>query len=314
MVEEIKIVYVFPGQESLVLGMGLDLYVHSAAVRDVFDEVDRTLGFALSRLCFEGPEEDLKQTVNIQPAILTASVACLRAAQEASQGTLPNPTFVAGHGIGEYTALVVANVLTLSDAVRLVRERGRLMNEAGQRMPGGILSVNGLDFEVVRDVCASTGTEVAEIDAPDQTAISGTQENLAKARRLLQLKGARRVLPMKVSGPFHSSLMESAVGRLRNAIAGFSFKQPIVPVIANVTAQPLSDIEAIKEELISQIVHTIRWQQSIETMIARGISTFFEMGPGEEMTKLIKRISPGVQTFNVNDTQTVGEIARWRMG
>ena len=195
MVEEIKAAYVFPGQESHSVGMGLDLYVHYSSAREVFDEVDKTLGFALSRLCFEGPQEDLRATINVQPAVLTTSIACLRAAQEVSENGLPPPTFVAGHDIGAYTALVVAGALSLSDAVRLVRERGRLMNEAGQRTPGGMVSMSGMDAETVRDVCLSAGTEVAYIDAPDQVTITGTQEALTKARRLVQIKGARRVVP-----------------------------------------------------------------------------------------------------------------------
>ena len=314
MVEEIKVAYVFPGQESHAVGMGLDLFVHYAAARSVFEEVDETLGFSLSRLCFEGPAAELGQTVNVQPAVLATSVACLKAAQEVSQDGLPAPTFVAGHGIGAYSALVVAEALTLSDAVRLVRERGRLMNEAGQRTPGGMLSMTGLDIETVRDICLSAGTEIAQIDAPDQVTISGTSESLTKARRLMQIKGARRVIPLKVSGPFYSALMEPAIGRLRNAIAGFTFNKPSIPVVANVTAQPLVDLEAIKEELVSQIVHCIMWQQSVENMIARGVTTFFEMGPGEILTRLIKRISPGAQTFNVSTVQTVSEITAWRRG
>jgi len=314
MVEEIKVAYVFPGQESHAVGMGLDLYVHYSAARSVFEEVDKTLGFSLSRLCFEGPADELGQTVNVQPAVLATSVACLKAAQEVSQDGLPAPTFVAGHGIGAYSALVVAEALSLSDAVRLVRERGRLMNEAGQRTPGGMLSMSGLDTESVRDICLSAGAEIAQIDAPDQVTISGTKETLTKARRLVQIKGARRVIPLKVSGPFYSTLMEPALGRLRNAIAGFTFNKPSIPVVANVTAQPLVDVDAIKEELVSQIVHSIMWQQSVENMIARGVTTFFEMGPGEILTSLIKRISPGAQTFNVSSAQTVSEITAWRRG
>jgi len=314
MVEEIKAAYVFPGQESHSVGMGLDLYVHYSSAREVFDEVDKTLGFALSRLCFEGPQEDLRATINVQPAVLTTSIACLRAAQEVSENGLPPPTFVAGHDIGAYTALVVAGALSLSDAVRLVRERGRLMNEAGQRTPGGMVAMTGMDAETVRDVCLSAGTEVAYIDAPDQVTITGTQEALTKARRLVQIKGARRVVPLRVSGPFYSPLMEPAMGRLRSAITGFTFNKPSVPVVANVTAQPLTDLEAIKEELVSQITHSVKWQQSVENMIANGVTTFFEMGPGEVLTRLIKRISPGAQTFAISNTQTVGEITRWRRG
>jgi len=314
MIEEIKVAYIFPGQGAQSIGMGLDLNVHYSAAREVFDEVDKTLGFSLSRLCFEGPEDLLTQTINVQPAILTTSIACLRAAQEASDNSLPPPTLVAGHSLGEYTALVVAGVLSLSDAVRLVRERGRLMNEAGQRTPGGMLALMGLDEEVIDNICRSVGANVSNSNSPGQVVISGTQESLVKARRLAQIKGARRIIPLKVSGAFHSSLMEPALDGLRTAVSGFTFNKPSVPIIANVTAQPVTDVEAIKGELINQLAHCVQWQQSIETMIASGITTFFEIGPGEVLAGLIKRISPGVQVFNINNNQTVSEITRWRKG
>ncbi len=314
MVEAIKAAYVFPGQESHSIGMGRDLYIHYSSARNVFEEVDKILGFSLSRLCFEGPEEELRQTVNVQPAVLATSVACLRAAQEASNNGLPTPTFVAGHDVGTYTALVAADAVSLPDAVRLIRERGRLMNEAGQRAAGGMVSMTGLDIEVFKNICFSTGAEIAYIDAPDQVTISGSQESLAKARRLAQIKGARRIIPLRVSGPFNSSLMEPALERMRNSISEFTFNKPSVPIVANVTAQPLTDLEAIKEELVGQIVRPVQWQQSVETMITRGVTTFFDMGPGETLTKLLKRISPGAQTFNISNAQTISEITTWRRG
>ena len=314
MAEAIKAAYVFPGQESHSVGMGRDLYIHYSSARNVFEEVDKILGFSLSRLCFEGPEEELRQTVNVQPAVLATSVACLRAAQEASNNGLPSPTFVAGHDVGTYTALVAADAISLPDVVRLIRERGRLMNEAGQRVAGGMVSMTGLDIEVFKNICFSTGVEIAYIDAPDQVTISGPQESLTKARRLAQIKGARRIIPLRVSGPFNSSLMEPAIERMRNSISEFTFDKPSVPIVANVTAQPLTDLEAIKEELVGQIVRPVQWQQSVEIMITRGVTTFFEMGPGETLTKFIKRISPGAQVFNISSAQTIGEITTWRRG
>jgi [acyl-carrier-protein] S-malonyltransferase len=314
MVEEIKVAYVFPGQGSQFIGMGLDLQVHYASARQIYEEVDDTLGFSLSRLCFEGPEEELTQTINVQAAVLTTSMACLKAAQEITGNTLPLPTFVAGHSLGEYTSLIVAGVLSLQDAVRLVRERGRLMHEAGQRKPGGMLAVIGLDLEIVEDICLSVGTVVSNINSPGQIVVSGPKENLEKARRLAQLKGARRVIPLKVSGAFHSPLMDPAIEGLRNAIAGFTFNEAKTPLITNVTAQPITSVEAIKEELISQIIHCVRWQQSVETMITRGVTTFFEIGPGDVLTGLIKRISPGARTFNISNVRTIETIANWRKG
>ena len=314
MLEDVKVAYVFPGQGAQTVGAGLDLYVHYASAREVFDEVDAILGFSLSRLCFEGPEADLMQTINVQPAVLAVSIACLKAAQEVSGNSLPLPTFVAGHSLGEYTALVVAGVLSLADAVRLVRERGRLMHEAGQRKAGGMLAIIGPDEALVSGVCLATNTEISNINSPEQIVISGAQENLVKARRLLQVKGARRVIPLRVSGAFHSSLMEPAAAGLKNAISGFTFEKPSVPLVGNVTAQPLTEVEAIKEELMSQVLHCVRWQQSVENMIASGVTTFFEVGPGEVLTGLIKRISPGALTFNANDVQSIGEMANWRKG
>lgn len=313
MIEEVKVAYVFPGQESLEVGMGHDIVQYSSA-KDVFDEVDKALGFPLSRLCFEGPEGDLTQTTNALPAVLTTSIACLKAAQQVSDNSLPPPTFVAGHSLGEYTALVVANVLSLADAVRLVRERARLMNEAGRRTAGGMLAITGLDEETIKDVCRASDTEISNINSPGEMVVSGTQENLAKARRLAQIKGTRRILPLKVSGPFHSSLMEPALDGLKNVIAEFTFNAPSVPIVANVVAQPLTDGEAIKGELVNQLAHCIRWQQIIETMITRGVTTFFEIGPKNVLSGFIKRISPGVQIFNISDLKTVIEVTRWRRG
>ncbi len=314
MAEEIKVAYVFPGQGSQSVGMGLDLYVHYASAKEVYDQVDDILGFSLSRLCFEGPEADLLQTINVQAAVLTTSIACLKAAEEVTKHTLPYPTYVLGHSLGEYTALVVAGVLSLTDAVKLVRERGRLMHEAGRRKKGGMLAILGLDLEAVENVCLSVGTTVSNVNCPGQVVISGTQENLEKARRLAQVKGARRVIPLKVSGAFHSPLMEPALEGLKNAVSGLSFNKPLMPVIANVTAQPLAAVETIKEELISQIVHCVKWQQSVEATIARGVTTFFEIGPGDVLTGLIKRISPGAQTINVNSVESITGLANWRRG
>jgi [acyl-carrier-protein] S-malonyltransferase len=300
-----KIAYVFPGQGSQKVGMGADLYAKYPSARAVFEEVDETLGFPLSRLCFEGPEEELTQTINVQPAVLTVSIACLRAAQDASGDGLPTPAFVAGHSLGEYTALVAAGVLSLSDAARLVRERGRLMNEAGQKKPGGMLAVIGMDEKTAREVCLVADTRVSNINSPGQIVISGAEQNLAQAKSLAEAKGARRVIPLKVSGAFHSPLMEPAVDGLTAATSGFTFRKPSVPLVANVTGEMLTDAEPIKQELIDQLLSCVQWQRSIENMISAGITIFFEIGPGQVLTGLIKRISPAVQLFNIGDAETV---------
>jgi [acyl-carrier-protein] S-malonyltransferase len=312
--EDIKVAYVFPGQESYTFGMGLDLYVHYASARNIYDEVDKTLGFPLSRLCFEGPESEIMQTMNIQPAILTTSVACLKAAQEATENNLPVPTFVAGHGLGEFAALVASNSLELSDAIKLVRERGRLMHEAGHRKPGGMILMQGLDLETIENICLSVGAYVSCINAPGQIVISGSNENLTKAKRLAQIKGVRRISPLKVSGAFNSNLMEPAIEGMMNAVSGYTFNKPIAPIVANVTAQPITGSETIQEELVSQIVHCIKWQQTVETMISKGVTTFFEIGPGDVLAGYIKKISPGARVLSVNSINSISEISGWRKG
>lgn len=310
--EQEKVAYVFPGQGAQEIGMGLDVYVHYASAREVFDQADKIAGFPLSRLCFEGPEEELGRTINAQPAVLVVSIAYLRAVQEASGQSFPAPAFVAGHSLGEYTALVATGVLSLADGIRLVRERGRLMHEAGRRKAGGMIALMGMNQDVVEEICLYTGTEISNINAPGQIVISGSEENLTKARRLAQTKGARRIVPLKVSGAFHSSLMEPAIPGLKDAISRFTFNSPSAPIVGNVTAEAVTEVEAIKEELVRQLRHCVQWQRSVENIIAGGVNTFFEIGPGEVLTGLIRRISPGVQTFNIGNLQSVKEIASWR--
>jgi len=303
-----KVACVFPGQGSQAVGMGLNLYTQFPSAKDVFDEVNQTLGFSLSRLCFEGPEDKLTQTINVQPAVLTVSIACLKAAEEIIGSSLPLPDIVAGHSLGEYTALVVAGVLSLSEAARLVRERGRLMNEAARVSPGGMIAVLGLDEKTVGDICISADTEISNINCPGQIAVSGAEENLTEFRSLAEAKGARRIIPLKVSVASHSQLMQPALDGLKDAISRFTFHEPLVPVVANVTAQMLTDAQAIKEELVSQITNCVQWQRSIENIIADGVTTFFEIGHGQVLAGLIKRISPTVQVFNIGDVEIDKQI------
>lgn len=314
MAAKAKTAYVFPGQGSQAVGMGLQLYSRYSSARDVFHDADAALGFPLSRLCFEGPEEQLAQTVNVQPAVLTVSIACLRAAQELTGNSLPPPDIVAGHSSGEYTALVVAGVLDLSQAVRLVRERGRLMNKCSEVSPGGMIAVLGLDQETVAAVCDATGTEIANINCPGQIVVSGAQGNLTEFIGLAEAKGARRIIPLKVSGAFHSRLMQPALDGLRDAISKITFSEPRLPVVGNVTAQVLTDVSAIKQELTDQIINCVQWQRSVENMIASGVTTFVEVGHGQVLSGLIKRISPAVQVFNIGDVEIEKQVERWRAG
>jgi [acyl-carrier-protein] S-malonyltransferase len=313
LVKKAKVAYIFPGQGSQAVGMGLHLYTQFSSARDVFDEVDRTLGFALSRLCFEGPEDELTQTINVQPAVLTVSIACLKAAEEIIGSSLPLPYIVAGHSLGEYTALVVAGALSLPEAVRLVRERGRLMNEAAGARHGGMVAVLGLDEKTVGDICISADTEISNINCPGQVVVSGAEEKLTEFKRLAEIKGARRTIRLKVNGAFHSRLMRPAAEGLKRAISEANFGEPLVPVTANVTADMLIDAEAIKEELADQIICCVRWQASVENMIANGVTRFVEIGHGQVLADLIKRINPAVPVLNIGDTDIEKQVEKWWM-
>jgi len=309
MAELSKVAYVFPGQGSQSTGMGLDLYNSYPSAKEVFDRADASLGFSLSRLCFEGPEEELKKTHNVQPAILVVSVACLKALEEAAIANFPSPTFVAGHSLGEYTALVAAGVLSLADAVLLVRERGRLMYEAGLKNPGSMLAVIGLDEETVKNISFHSGTEISNLNCPGQIVISGAIEALAKANELAKTRGARALIPLKVSGAFHSALMEPIITEFSKIVSSFEFHPPAVPIIANVTARPLIDVGPIKEELVKQLRNCIQWQGSVEYMMHNGVTNFYEVGPGKVLTGLIRRINSELQTFNISGIEDITQLA-----
>jgi len=304
MAELVKIAYVFPGQGSQWVGMGRDLCQDFEAAKTVFDQADEALGFAISRLCFDGPEDELRQTVNAQPAIVTTSFACLEASREAGV-KLPPARFVAGHSLGEYTALVAAGVLDFATAVYLARERGRLMHEAGQMTPGGMAAIIGLDETPLSELCAETGAQIANINCPGQIVISGAEDNINKAVELAKSRGAHRAIPLQVSGAFHTPLMQPAVDGMAKIIAKLSFNDPTTPIIGNTTAQPLTTAQSVKEELLNQLCNCVQWQRSVEYMIDDGVSAFIEIGPGKVLSGLIKRIDRNVKILNIGDAESV---------
>ena len=304
MTESMNAAYVFPGQGSQWAGMGHDLYNNFESAKAIFDQADEVLGFSLSRLCFEGSEDELRETINAQPAILTVSCACLQALYEV-YNSFPPPAFVAGHSLGEYTALVAANVLDFATTVKLARERGRLMYEAGIVRPGGMTAIMGFDEALLAEVCSLTDTQIANINCPGQLIVSGAKENLTKAADLAEARGASRAIPLAVSGAFHTPLMQPAVDGMSEIIHTLDFQDPTVPIIANTTAQPLATAGEVKAELINQLCHCVQWQRSIEYMVDNGVTTFVEIGPGRVLSGLIRRINKSISTLNISDVESI---------
>ncbi len=308
-IEAAKVAYIFPGQGAQYAGMGRDLYDSSDSARAVFKQADEALDFPLSQLCFNGPDDELRQTINAQPAIVTISLALLSAIRN-SDGSknLPAPAFVAGHSLGEYTALAAAGVVDFATAIYLTRERGRLMHQAGLENPGGMAAIIGLDEASLADICTQSGTKIANFNCPGQLVISGNKDSLNRAMKLAEDKGARRVMPLQVSGAFHTHYMQPAADSLAEIIATISFAAPQVPIVANTTAGEITTAEMVKEELLSQLCNSVLWQRSIEYMINSGVSIFIEIGPGKVLSGLIKRINKDVKTINISDIESIAKI------
>jgi [acyl-carrier-protein] S-malonyltransferase len=302
-----NVALVFPGQGSQFVGMGRELIEVSAAARKVYDEADKLLGFPLSRLMLNGPTEELEDTINAQPAILTASVAALEAIRERLNGTdkTLTPAMAAGHSLGEFTALVAADAIDFPSALRLVRERGRLMKEAGDEAPGGMAAVLGLDEEKLEAVCAEASSAgvvvIANANCPGQIVISGEVAALLRAMDLAKDAGAKRVARLGISIASHSPLMAHASSRFAAKVAGTDFSTPSVPVVANVTAAPMTTVQEIRDELSVQIERPVNWTGSVRTMAESGISTFVEIGPGNVLAGLNKRISRETPTLSIVD-------------
>ena len=310
--EPVRAAYIFPGQGSQWVGMGRDLHNSFDSAKAVFRQADEALGFPLSRLCFDGPDDELCQTINAQPAIVTVSLAFLSALPDTvGSNDMPAPAYVAGHSLGEYTALAAAGVVDFAPAIYLARERGRLMHQAGLKRPGGMVAVIGLDETVLAEICAQTDTRIANVNCPGQLVISGAKDNLSKAAALAEARGAYRTIPLLVSGAFHTPLMQPAVDGMSQIMANISFAEPLVPIIANTTAQEIATAQLVKDELLRQLCNSIQWQRSIEYMVDKGVSTFIEIGPGKVLSGLIKRINKNVRTLNIGDAQAIKNLDTW---
>lgn len=304
-----KIAYVFPGQGSQEVGMGRYLYDHYPVAKTIFDQADKTLKLSLSTLCFDGPEADLLQTINVQPAILTTSFACLNVFEELASGRILAPEMVAGHSLGEYTALVCAGAIDFRDALTLVRERGRLMNEAGKKNPGGMLAVIGSEELAVRELCIKSDSEISNINSPGQIVISGSIESLQKAKEMAPQMGIKRLIPLKVSGAFHSRLMQSAADGLKDIVSNIPVRRPQMTVISNVSGGNLREPDEIKKELLDHVLNCVQWQKSVEYMSNQEVRTFIEFGHGKTLAGLIKRIEGNVKIYNIDDNSIENQLS-----
>jgi len=300
--------FIFPGQAAQAVGMGKDLYDNSPAAREVFNEVDDALGRSLTTLMFEGPIEDLTETSNAQPAVSAVSLASHAAISEAL-GSAPMPSMTAGHSLGEYSALAVSGVLSVTDTIKLVVQRGQLMQEACDEKPGGMVALIGIDEFAVEDVCRETGAELSNINTAQQIIISGDHRSLAQAIDLAAARGAKKCIPLQVGGAFHSGLMEPAQSGLNEVIEAVTFNDPIIPIVGNCGATALTTGAEVKAELMTQLTSCVRWQRSIEFMIENGIETFVEVGPGKVLAGMIKRIDKSREIISVGDMESVRSYA-----
>ncbi|GAB4435536.1 MAG: ACP S-malonyltransferase [Anaerolineae bacterium] len=314
MIDWNKAAVVFPGQNSQEVGMGADLAQTYPEAAAVFEEADAALGYAVSELCWRGPAEQLDLTQYTQPALFTTCVAFLRAF-DAALGA-PRPAFLAGHSLGEITALVAAGSLRFADGLHLVAERGRLMHEAGETNPGSMAAVLGADVATVEAACAQAAEEtgapavLANDNCPGQLVIAGAHAALDRAVALLKEGGVKRIIPLAVSVAGHSPLLANAAAQLRDVLGAIDFSPPAVPVVANTSAAPLTDAGAIRAELAAQLTSRVRWTESVQAMRAAGVETFIEIGPKDVLTKLLRRIDDAATGVALNSAEALRQLAR----
>jgi [acyl-carrier-protein] S-malonyltransferase len=290
------VVYLFAGQGSQYAGMGKDLYENFPAARDIFDRAQGLLDFDLKKICFEGPQEQLKITKISQPAIVTVSIAAFEAFKSKNKVT---SAYMAGLSLGEYSALIASGSIAFEDGIRLIKRRGELMDEAARKYPGKMAALLDLTLDKIKEICASSGAEIANLNCPGQVVISGKSEAIDKALPLCEAAGAKRVIPLEVSGAFHSSLMAEAAEGLKEALDKTRISAPAVPVISNYTALPQDKPGQIRENLVQQVRSSVKWEDSMRFILSKGIINFVEFGPGKVLKGLMRKIDSAAQVVNI---------------
>ncbi|MFC1703567.1 ACP S-malonyltransferase [Candidatus Omnitrophota bacterium] len=297
--------YIFPGQGAQYVGMGKELYESSVAARKIFDAANSVLQCDFTKLLFEGPAEELKSTINCQPAILIHSIAALRALQTHEKSLTITPRFMAGLSLGEYSALIAAEVLEFEEGLALVRKRAQLMEEEAKKNPGKMAAVIGLDKTKLKEICAQTGAEIANLNCPGQIVITGKAKAVDAAKEKAIAAGAKTAVDLEVSGAFHSSLMTSAGERLEKELEDIVVMEPAAAVISNVTAKPHENIDHIRPNLKKQVSSSVLWEDSIRLIAADGVITFLEIGPGKVLKGLLRRIDPKLKVHNIEKPQDI---------
>tara|TARA_Y100000817_G_scaffold193679_1_gene151433 strand:+ start:2406 stop:3344 length:939 start_codon:yes stop_codon:yes gene_type:complete len=307
--QQSKYAFLFPGQGAQAVGMGYELYQESDEAKTIFDSIDTSLGRSLTKIMFEGPEDELRETINAQPAILAVSLACLHTMRsEMGDSFLSTPAMMAGHSLGEYSALAASGALSVTEASLLVQKRGELMQLACDQNPGTMAAILGMDQEEIFKIAKTSGTYVSNINTQEQIVISGEKEKIQIAMDMASEKGAKRVIPLNVGGAFHSGLMEPARDGLAAAVESVKLVNSRIPIVANCTAKPVSESSDIKEELVTQISGCVNWRQTIEFMIDEGVTDFYEIGPGRALSGMVKKINKEMNTYNISDLASIREL------